>query len=257
MRPRGCNDCSVAFTGRWIALNDRCRRKIRSKRRARVGVVVRRHDHAKAGLAKTLAQAPGAREQVHSNRCIRHPADSTPRTGQPESRGRTESCILRRMADGLPKETRSRITASIRSKDTKPEIALRRALWAAGIRGWRCHPKTVPGRPDIAFTKHRVAIFVDGRFWHGHPDYFTPGKSGPYWDAKIARTQERDRIANDRLCTLGWCVLRIWDFEVEEDVRGVVQRVLDARNARADPANPAASQPRCGRIVAAPRSPEN
>ena len=83
--------------------------------------------------------------------------------------------------------------ARIRSKDTKPEMALRQALYAAGIRGWRCHPKAVPGKPDIAFTRRRVAVFVDGRFWHGHPDFFTPGKSGDYWDAKIARTQERDR----------------------------------------------------------------
>jgi DNA mismatch endonuclease (patch repair protein) len=58
---------------------------------------------------------------------------------------------------------------------------------------------------------------VDGRFWHGHPDYFTPGKSGAYWDAKIERTQERDKRANEHLAADGWSVLRFWDFEVEAD----------------------------------------
>ena len=114
----------------------------------------------------------------------------------------------------------------IRSRDTKPEIALRRALFASGARGWRCHAKGVPGKPDIAFTRHKLAVFVDGCFWHGHPDYFTPGKSGAYWDAKIERTRERDRANNDTLREAGWRVIRIWDFEVEEDTTGCVQRVL-------------------------------
>jgi DNA mismatch endonuclease (patch repair protein) len=131
--------------------------------------------------------------------------------------------------------------ARIRSKDTKPELALRRALWAAGVRGWRCHPKTVPGKPDIAFTRARVAVFVDGRFWHGHPDYFTPGKSGEYWDKKIARTQERDRLANAALRAAGWRVLRFWDFEVERELFGCVERVATevASARRGDPRGPA------------------
>lgn len=91
------------------------------------------------------------------------------------------------MADFLSKETRSRVMARIRSRDTKPELALRRALHAAGVRGWRLHRRDLPGRPDLAFGPARLAVFVDGAFWHGHPDYFTPGKSGAYWDAKMAR----------------------------------------------------------------------
>jgi DNA mismatch endonuclease (patch repair protein) len=69
---------------------------------------------------------------------------------------------------------------------------------------------------------------VDGRFWHGHPDYFTPGKSGAYWDAKIARTKERDRLANEALTAAGWTVLRFWDFEVENDLGVCVERVRSA-----------------------------
>src|SRR5947207_2538735 len=116
----------------------------------------------------------------------------------------------------------------IRSKNTKPELALRRALWLQGLRGWRCHPRGVPGKPDVAFTRWRVAVFVDGCFWHGHPDHFTPGKSGAYWDAKIARTQERDRLANATLKADGWDVLRFWDFEVEDDLARCVDAVAVA-----------------------------
>jgi DNA mismatch endonuclease, patch repair protein len=132
------------------------------------------------------------------------------------------------VTDFLSKETRSRVMARIRSTNTAPELALRRALFAAGARGWRCHPKKVPGKPDIAFTRCKVAVFVDGCFWHGHPDYFTFGKSGAYWDAKIARTQERDRVANKALEGAGWTVIRLWDFEVEEDLDACVRRVLEA-----------------------------
>ena len=107
--------------------------------------------------------------------------------------------------------------SSIRSKDTKPELIVRQGLFALGIRGWRCHTRSLPGRPDLAFTRWQVAVFVDGAFWHGHPDHFTFGKSGEYWDAKIARTQERDRLANEQLRKRGWTVLRFWDFEVRDD----------------------------------------
>jgi DNA mismatch endonuclease (patch repair protein) len=130
------------------------------------------------------------------------------------------------MTDFLSKETRSRVMARIRSRDTKPELALRRALHGAGVRGWRLHRRDLPGRPDLAFGRARLAVFVDGCFWHGHPDFFTPGKSGPYWDAKIERTKERDRLANEALTEAGWKVLRLWDFEVEDDLETCVQRVL-------------------------------
>jgi DNA mismatch endonuclease (patch repair protein) len=84
------------------------------------------------------------------------------------------------------------------------------------------------GKPDLAFTRSRVAVFVDGRFWHGHPEFFTPGKSGAYWDEKIERTKERDRLANEALAAAGWDVLRFWDFEVEDDVERCVAAVVGA-----------------------------
>jgi DNA mismatch endonuclease (patch repair protein) len=120
----------------------------------------------------------------------------------------------------------------IRSRDTQPELALRRALFAAGVRGWRCNVAALPGKPDLAFSRRRLAVFVDGCFWHGHPDHFTPGKSGTYWDAKIARTQERDRVANGALAAAGWSVLRFWDFEVERELEACVGAVADALAGR-------------------------
>jgi DNA mismatch endonuclease (patch repair protein) len=102
----------------------------------------------------------------------------------------------------------------VRNRDTAPEIELRRALWAAGVRGWRLHPRKVPGRPDVAWIGRRVAVFVDGAFWHGHPDYYW-GQSGKFWDEKIERNRKRDERVTGELIEAGWTVLRFWDFEVE------------------------------------------
>jgi DNA mismatch endonuclease (patch repair protein) len=114
--------------------------------------------------------------------------------------------------------------AAIRSKNTKPEIALRRALWASGVRGWRCHRRDLPGKPDVAWGRWRVAVEVDGAFFHGHPDFIRPDAS-PYWVGKIRRNQERDRLNTAALQAAGWEVLRFWDFDVATDLGGCVSRV--------------------------------
>jgi DNA mismatch endonuclease (patch repair protein) len=113
----------------------------------------------------------------------------------------------------------------IRSTDTKAEVALRRALWAEGVRGYRLHGR-LPGRPDLVFSRARLLVFVDGGFWHGHPHYFTPGKSGAYWDRKIAGNVARDARNRRRLRRLGWRVMRVWDFDVERDPTEAARRVL-------------------------------
>lgn len=121
----------------------------------------------------------------------------------------------------------------VRSKDTGPELALRRAAWASGLRGWRCHPAGVPGRPDLAWPGLRIAVFVDGAFWHGHPDYYW-GQSGPFWDAKIDRNRARDREVDAELHARGWRVVRLWDFEISDDpdrcVRVIADEVAVARS---------------------------
>jgi DNA mismatch endonuclease (patch repair protein) len=119
----------------------------------------------------------------------------------------------------------------VRVRDTAPELLLRRALWAAGVRGWRLHSKKLPGKPDLAFFACKLAVFVDGGFWHGHPDYYH-GQSGPFWDAKIAGNRERDARVDLELASLGWEVVRLWDFEVEKDLVGCVARVIAALKRR-------------------------
>lgn len=122
--------------------------------------------------------------------------------------------------------------AAIRSKDTKPEHVLRRALRATGLTGYRCHHRELAGKPDIAFTRWRVAVFVDGAFWHGHPDHFAFGSLGSYWDEKIRRTQQRDCDQEAALRAAGYQVLRFWDFEVESDPGGCAATVEAAVRSR-------------------------
>jgi DNA mismatch endonuclease (patch repair protein) len=131
------------------------------------------------------------------------------------------------MADPLTSDQRSNLMSRVRTKDTAPELMLRHALWAAGLRGWRLHPKRVPGRPDLAWIGRRLAVFVDGAFWHGHPDYYH-GQSGAFWDEKIARNRARDERVNTELSEAGWHVIRFWDFEVERDPEGCAGRVQAA-----------------------------
>lgn len=118
--------------------------------------------------------------------------------------------------------------AAIRSRDTRPEHALRRALRARGLIGYRCHHRDLPGKPDVAFTRWRLAVFIDGAFWHGHPEHFTFGKLGPYWDEKIRRTQQRDSEQEAALADAGYEVLRFWDFEVKEDAGRCATVISDA-----------------------------
>lgn len=128
--------------------------------------------------------------------------------------------------------------AAVRAKNTAPEVAVRRALFAAGIRGWRCHYEGAPGTPDLAWPALRLALFIDGAFWHGHPSRHRPGRSGRYWDDKIAANVARDRRADAELTAGGWWVLRVWDFETRRDLPGVVDRVVTTLRERLDTDRP-------------------
>jgi len=135
--------------------------------------------------------------------------------------------------DRVSKEKRSEIMRQIRSTNTTPELSLRRAMWASGLSGWRLRPKGLPGRPDVVFPKHRLAVFVDGCFWHGCPRcYRRPGSSRDYWDAKLQRNVERDTSNALRLVASGWRVIHFWEHDVLSDVVGCVTHV---RNAIAHP----------------------
>jgi DNA mismatch endonuclease, patch repair protein len=139
------------------------------------------------------------------------------------------------VADPLTPSKRSALMARVKTRETAPEVELRRALWADGVRGWRLHPRRVPGRPDLAWLGRRVAVFVDGAFWHGHPDYYW-GQSGRFWDEKIDRNRSRDEKVTRELIERGWTVLRIWDFEVERDPSRCVEMIRTVLGAADNPA---------------------
>jgi DNA mismatch endonuclease (patch repair protein) len=124
-----------------------------------------------------------------------------------------------------------------RSRDTKPELNLRRLLHAAGCR-YRVDFPPVPGlrrRADVVFTKRRVAVFVDGCFWHGCPEHATlPTANADYWLPKLARNIERDRETNRLLADAGWRVLRFWEHQSPESMSHKVLAALD-RNIDAVP----------------------
>lgn len=113
-----------------------------------------------------------------------------------------------------------------RRRDTKPEIAVRRALHADGMRFRVDYPVLPRRRADIAFPGRRVAVFIDGCFWHVCPDHRTQAKANAgYWAEKFAGNQSRDRDTNERLVSAGWTVLRFWEHE---SVDHVVQRIKHA-----------------------------
>lgn len=132
----------------------------------------------------------------------------------------------RYVADTRTPEQRRRIMAAVRQRDTGPELALRRKLFALGVRGWRCNYAGARGRPDLAWPGLKVAVFVDGAFWHGHPSRHRPGRSGRYWDEKIAGNVTRDRRIDLELRAEGWTVVRIWDFDVMKEPDEAAKRVL-------------------------------
>ena len=114
-----------------------------------------------------------------------------------------------------------------KKRDTKPELALRRALFGRGLR-YRIHYDGLPGTPDIVFTRQRVAIFCDGDFWHGkdwESRKRTLKKNRDYWIPKIERNIQRDRLVRKELEEAGWTVLRFWESQIRQDVDTVAQIV--------------------------------
>ncbi|MBY3115643.1 very short patch repair endonuclease [Rhizobium laguerreae] len=133
------------------------------------------------------------------------------------------------MPDVMTPEQRSRCMSRIRATKTKPEMRLRKALWTQGLR-YRVNRK-LPGKPDLVFVGARLAVFVDGCFWHGCPIHGKSPKSNQsYWTPKIARNRERDVIVSAALQSAGWTVLRFWEHEIEADLGGVVETIAVAKS---------------------------
>lgn len=120
------------------------------------------------------------------------------------------------MPDRMTPEQRHDCMASIHSEDTRPEQAVRRELWHRGYRFRKC-VRTLPGTPDIVLPKYRTCIFVNGCFWHGHKGcskFVMPKTRTEFWVNKIARNQERDLVNIQRLESIGWSAITIWECEL-------------------------------------------
>lgn len=130
------------------------------------------------------------------------------------------------MVDVLTPEQRSRCMSRIRGRDTRPEIIIRKMLWSLGCR-YRINYGLL-GKPDIVFTRQRLAIFIDGCFWHRCPLHFqAPATNARFWEVKIEGNVRRDREVVERLATAGWSVLRIWEHEAKTDPAEVVRAILE------------------------------
>lgn len=123
------------------------------------------------------------------------------------------------MTDVHDKATRSYNMSRIRSKNTKPEMVVRKFLFSKGFR-YRLHVKNLPGKPDIVLAKHKIAIFVQGCFWHGHANckfFKIPETRKKWWTKKIDQTKKNDNKIQTLLKTVGWKVIVIWECELKKE----------------------------------------
>ena len=117
--------------------------------------------------------------------------------------------------DSISQEQRSRIMAAIHSRDTKPELLVRRYLFACGFR-YRLNSPRLPGHPDLVLRKYRTCIFVNGCFWHGHDcgAFRLPKTNSDFWQKKITRNRQRDVEVQQRLAAMGWHSITVWGCEL-------------------------------------------
>ena len=130
------------------------------------------------------------------------------------------------MPDVFTKAKRSEVMSRIRGRGNKEtELALAKLLRAHGITGWR-RQQPLFGKPDFIFRRERIAIFVDGCFWHGCPKHFNmPLGNRPFWERKLTANRLRDRLVTKTLRQQGWLVLRIWEHDLSKDAMACIRRI--------------------------------
>jgi DNA mismatch endonuclease (patch repair protein) len=132
------------------------------------------------------------------------------------------------MVDVVDQKTRSRMMSGIRSKNTKPELLIRKGLHGRGFR-FRLHDKRLPGKPDLVFPKYSAVIFVHGCFWHMHDCHLFkwPKTRREFWHKKLLRNQEKDVESYASLKKDGWYILTIWECALKGRTRRPMDKVLD------------------------------
>jgi len=148
-------------------------------------------------------------------------------------------------------EVRRRNMQAVRSKDTKPEMAIRRLLHGMGYR-YRLHVKDLPGKPDLVFPARRAIIEVRGCFWHRHADpscknAILPATRREWWQAKLERNVARDRVNEEALSRLGWRVAVVWECEVRRDANMTVAGLADFLGPRTQKSGARNRAPRSSR----------
>ena len=131
------------------------------------------------------------------------------------------------MADRLTPEQRFRVMSRVKQKDGSLEVIIRSILHKKGYR-FQKHVKTLPGNPDVVFTTEKIAIFIDGDFWHGYRLPQWECKLKDFWKKKIKRNRQRDQKNFKKLRRMGWCVIRIWQHEIEHNLETCITRIIIA-----------------------------
>lgn len=134
------------------------------------------------------------------------------------------------MTDIMTKSKRSALMRQIRTRNTMPELVVRRKLHAAGFR-FRLHRKSLPGAPDIVLPRFNTCIFVHGCFWHGHhcAKGKRPATNVQFWREKLEKNAERDRQNQKALSRMGWQVFIVWECQIDQDVLSVINYLNNSR----------------------------
>lgn len=156
------------------------------------------------------------------------------------------------MADTMTSEQRSRCMSHIKGRDTKPELLVRRYLFAKGLR-FRVNVTKLPGKPDIVLPKYCTAVFINGCFWHGHDNckyYRLPKSNVEFWQSKIERNRKRDAEVDAALQAQGWRVLRVWECKLrskatlEDNLEAIYRSIVGSQDYDLDEAANIAAEPR-------------
>ena len=131
------------------------------------------------------------------------------------------------MPDNLTRAQRSYCMSRIKGRDTGLEKLVRSELHMRGLRFFK-HVKELPGRPDIVFSRMRVAVFIDGDFWHGYRLPAWENGLSEFWKEKIRKNKDRDRKNFNKLREMGWSVIRLWQHQVERNLPGCVEQIISA-----------------------------